>query len=82
MASKSISEMTTEELQKTEKFLKLATSILGVVLILMTASSVYLFIDKGFSAVTVMPIVFLPLFTMNMANMKKIKKELLIRNNQ
>lgn len=82
MASKPISEMTTAELQKTEKSLKLATTILGVVLIIMIASSIYLFIKKGFSATTVMPFVFLPLFTMNMINMKKIKAELLSRDHQ
>lgn len=82
MASKPMSEMTTDELQKTAKSLKTSISILGVILILMTASSIYLFIDKGFSATTVMPIVFLPLFTMNIANMKKIKAEILKRDNQ
>ncbi|MBL0882563.1 MAG: hypothetical protein IBJ16_04290 [Chitinophagaceae bacterium] len=82
MPSKPISEMTTEELQKTDKSLKLAIQIMGVVLVLMTASSIYIFTQKGFSTTTVLPIVFLPLFTMNMANRKKIKAELLSRNHQ
>lgn len=80
MASKPISEMTTEELQKTEKSLKLSIKFIGVILILMLASSIYLFVDKGFSATTVMPIIFIPLFTMNIANLKKIKAELSTRN--
>lgn len=82
MASKPISEMRIAELQKTDKSLKLAIQIMGVVLVLMIASSIYIFTQKGFSATTVLPIVFLPLFTMNMANRKKIKAELLSRNNQ
>ena len=82
MASKPISEMTTEELQKTDKSLRLAIQIMGVFLVLMTASSIYIFTQKGFSATSVLPIVFLPLFTMNLANRKKVKSELIKRENQ
>lgn len=82
MASKPISEMTTAELQKTAKSLKIVVAILAGTMIVMTASCVYLFIKKGFGPTTILPIVFLPLFTMNIANMKKIKAELLSRNDQ
>ncbi len=82
MASKPISEMTTEELLKTDKSLRLAIIIMGVFLVLMTASSIYIFTKKGFSATSVLPIVFLPLFTMNMANRKKVKSELIKRENK
>lgn len=82
MASKPIAEMTTEELKKTGKSLKIATSILCGVLVVMVASSIYLFIDKGFSASTIMPFVFLPLFILNLANLKKIKQELVSRGEE
>jgi len=81
MASKPISEMTTEELHKTAKSMKIIVTILVASLIVMAASAVYLFIKKGFSATTILPIVFFPLVSLNMANMKKIKAELLSRNN-
>jgi hypothetical protein len=42
----------------------------------MIVSAVVSYQQKGFSVFTVFPLLFLPILTMNIANMRKIKTEL------
>ena len=80
MKSKTITEMTMEELQKYEKTMKTATIILGICVGIMFIISILLLVKRGFSVQTVLPFAFLPLFIMNMTNWKKVKAEIASRN--
>ncbi len=76
MAQKQISEMTTEELNKNLKLMRVAIAVISASIGVMIVSSVVSYSKKGFSVFTVLPLMFVPILTMNIANMKKIKAEL------
>jgi hypothetical protein len=76
MKPKPLSEFSTEELKKNEKGMKIAVIVLGVCVGLMFLSGGYLFTKKGFTASTILPLVFLPLWLLNYRNWKKLKEEL------
>jgi len=73
---KNFSEMSTEELIKTQKSLKIVTYLFGVVLLLLFGLNIYLIANKGFNASNVIPIALLPIFILNMNTLKEMKKEL------
>lgn len=73
---KNFSDMTSEELVKTQKSLKTVTYLFGVVLLLLFGLNIFLIANKGFSASNVIPIALLPIFIMNMNTLKEMKKEL------
>ncbi|HCL06938.1 MAG TPA: redox-active disulfide protein 2 [Chitinophagaceae bacterium] len=79
MKSQPISEMSTENLKKNYKAMKLATGILAGFFIVMLASGVYITFTKGFGTISILPLVFLPVFIGNITNLKKIKTELITR---
>ncbi len=76
MKPKQLSEYTTEELKKSEKGMRIAVIVLGVCVGLMFLSGGYLFSKKGFTASTIMPLLFLPLWFLNYRNWKKMKEEI------
>jgi hypothetical protein len=76
MAQKQISEMTTEELNKNLKLMRVAIAVISASIGVMIVSSVVSYSKKGFSVFTILPLMFVPILTMNIANMKKIKTEL------
>ncbi len=76
MAQKQISEMTTEELNKNLKLMRVAIAVISASIGVMIVSSVVSYSKKGFSVFTILPLMFVPILTMNIANMKKIKAEL------
>nr|WP_294780057.1 redox-active disulfide protein 2 [uncultured Flavobacterium sp.] len=73
---KKFTEMTVEELIKTQKSFKTVTYIFGVVLLFLFGLNIFLVANKGFSASNVIPIALLPIFILNMNTLKEIKKEL------
>jgi tellurite resistance protein TehA-like permease len=79
MKQKSMSEMTTEELQKNEKTIRVALIVIGICIVIMIISSIYLYSKKGFSVSTIMPAFFLPILGVNIMNWKKIKAEIASR---
>ena len=79
MKSPSISEMNTELLKKNYKTMRMVIIILSVFLVIMVGSGVYITLLKGFGAVSILPFAFLPLFVLNIVNLKKIKNELITR---
>jgi hypothetical protein len=79
MKSQPIDEMSTENLRKNYKIIKLITAILFGALIVMAASAIYKTYTKGFGAFSILPLAFLPAFITNIINFKKIKKELIAR---
>ncbi|AXB56554.1 redox-active disulfide protein 2 [Flavobacterium fluviale] len=76
---KNFSEMSNEELIKTQKSLKIVTYLFGVVLLLLFGLNIYLVANKGFNASNVIPIALLPIFILNMNTLKEMKKELKAR---
>ena len=76
MAQKQISEMTTEELNKNLKLMRVAVAVISASIGVMIISAIVSYNKKGFSVFTVLPLMFLPILTMNIANMRKIKTEL------
>lgn len=75
-----LSELNQEELLKKEKTLKAASTVLGGMLVLLAAASAYLTYLQGFSVFTVLPVAFLPMFIINLGNLKKIQTEIASRN--
>ncbi|MFW0738579.1 MULTISPECIES: redox-active disulfide protein 2 [unclassified Flavobacterium] len=76
MSTKKFSEMTTEELLKSQKMSKTATYSFAVILLLLCIVNIYLVFKKGFSASQVVPIALLPLLVLNFKTLKDIKEEL------
>lgn len=76
---KNFSEMSNEELIKTQKSLKIVTYLFGVVLLLLFGLNIYLVANKGFNASNIIPIALLPIFILNMNTLKEMKKELKAR---
>lgn len=76
MAQKQISEMTTEELNRNLKLMRVAIAVISASIGVMIVSAVVSYQQKGFSVFTVLPLMFVPILTMNIANMRKIKAEL------
>lgn len=68
--------MTTEELNRNLKLMRVAIAVISASIGVMIVSSVVSYSKKGFSVFTVLPLMFVPILTMNIANMKKIKAEL------
>lgn len=79
MAQKQISEMSTEELNKNLKLMRIAIAVISASIGVMIVSAIVSYSKKGFSVFTVLPLMFVPILTMNIANMKKIKTELKAR---
>lgn len=76
MAQKQLSEMTPEELNKNLKLMRVAIAVISASIGVMIVSSIVSYSKKGFSVFTILPVMFVPILTMNIANMKKIKAEL------
>lgn len=72
--------LSTDELQKKAKTLKIATIALFTSMLLMLISGIILTMKKGFSALTATPISFLPLVIIFSAQLKKVNEELKKRN--
>lgn len=80
MKPKSLPEMSLDELKNKEKTLKTAVTVLAVMIFLLFAIGLFLMVKRGFSVFTFLPAVFLPLFTVNLNNLKKTKSEIQSRN--
>jgi hypothetical protein len=79
MAQKQLSEFSTEELNKNLKLLRVAIAVISASIGVMIVSAIVSYSKKGFSVFTILPLLFLPILTMNIVNMKKIKAELQAR---
>ena len=81
MKTTKFSEMTTEELIKTQKTSKAVTYTFAGILLLLFAVNIFLVIKKGFSANQVVPFALLPILLLNLKTLNDIKKELKSREN-
>ncbi len=75
-----LSELSQEQLKLKEKTLKGAVGILSGMLLVLFAVTGYLTYLRGFSVFTMLPFIFLPIFLINIINLKKIRSEITSRN--
>ena len=75
------SSLSTEDLNQKQKSIKSLTTMLIVILLLLFILSIYISIKKGFTPLLVIPIALFPVVSMNLNNLKSIKKEIDSRKN-
>ena len=73
---KSLNKLSTEELKRKEKGMKIAIATFGGMLIVMLFASMIMMIRDGFSVFVAVPIAFLPLFAALLNQLKKIRAEI------
>jgi uncharacterized membrane protein len=71
-----LSTVATEELKKRAKVMKIAVIFIGASVVLTAISGIILATKKGFSAINVIPISFLPMVIIFGTQLKKINEEL------
>lgn len=69
-------QLSVEELTKRHKTTKMASIMLGVIIVLQFLTGIFLSIKQGFSVFTIIPICFMPILIINISSLKKIKEEL------
>jgi hypothetical protein len=75
MKGRKFSEMSTEELLKSEKVIKMLTGmLLGSVTVLL-GLGIFLTIRNGFNVLIVVPLALLPVVVLNANSLREIKKE-------
>ena len=82
MAKEDLTTVSTEELRKRAKLMRIAVWMIGISMFLMLTSGVILTIRKGFSALSVSAIGFLPLVIIFSAQLKKINEEVKSRTSE
>lgn len=80
MQTKKLAELTVQELMLEEKKRKAIYIAFAALIGIMAGASIFGFILKGFTFFTVMPLLFTPLFLMNLKNYQDVKKEIKSRN--
>ncbi|HAY3549691.1 redox-active disulfide protein 2 [Elizabethkingia meningoseptica] len=81
MKKENWSSLSTEDLNQKQKSIKSLTTMLIVTLIALFLISLFISLKKGFTPLLVIPIALLPVVSMNLNNLKNIKKEIDSRNN-
>ncbi|HIC8644980.1 redox-active disulfide protein 2 [Elizabethkingia meningoseptica] len=81
MKKENWSSLSTEDLNQKQKSIKSLTTMLIVTLIALFLISLFISLKKGFTPLLVIPIALLPVVSMNLNNLKSIKKEIDSRNN-
>jgi uncharacterized membrane protein YccF (DUF307 family) len=76
MTPQSLDTLSVDELKKKEKVVKTTTGVLIGSVIVMIGAGLYLTIEQGFNAFTILPIAFLPMLMMNFRQLKAIRAEL------
>jgi len=80
MKQEELTQMSLDELKSKEKTLKSSMAVLGGMIIVLLIVAVFLTIKQGFGVFSILPIVFLPIFTVNIGNLKKVQNEITLRN--
>ena len=74
-----LTDLTVVELQKREKTATAMSWLMGVIIFIQLVSGIYLVTQQGFNVFIILPLVFIPLLIVNIANVKKIKDEIASR---
>lgn len=80
MSTKKYTQMSDEELLKSQKSIKTITALLAGMLLFLFSINIFLAFKKGFSTLNAVPIALLPIVIININTLKEIKKELNSRN--
>ncbi len=81
MNQKPLDDLTIEELKKQEKILKLTSGFLGAAILIITSTGIFLtVVKKSFSFFNLSALCFIPIFIMNVNNLKKVAAEIKSRN--
>lgn len=76
MKPQPLTELSTEELKKKAKTLKLATIYIAISVVGMLVCGIIVSMKKGFSALTVTPLGFAPLLIIFSSQLKQVNNEL------
>lgn len=76
MKPQPFTELSTEELNKKAKTLKIATIFMGFSVLIMLICGIIVSMKKGFSALSVTPIAFAPLLIIFSMQLKQVNNEL------
>ena len=71
-----LTDLSVTELQKREKTARMMSWLMGIIVLIQLTSGIYLTIQQGFNVFIILPLVFIPLLIINIANVKKIKEEI------
>lgn len=80
MSTNKYAEMSDEKIIKLEQGAKAIVIFFSVIMLIMTASTLYTTLKKGFSGLSVMPLAFMPIYLLNINSFRQIKKEKKLRN--
>lgn len=80
MKTKKYIDMSDEELLKNYKLIKNINAMLAGMLLFLLVINIFLAFKNGFSVLSTVPVALLPIFIININNIKEIKKELTSRN--
>lgn len=74
-----LKELSLAELHKRQKTATTMSWLMGIIILIQLASGIYLTMQQGFNVFIILPLVFIPLLIVNIANVKKIKEEIALR---
>lgn len=74
-----LKELSLAELYKRQKTATTMSWLMGIIIVIQLASGIYLTMQQGFNVFIILPLVFIPLLIVNIANVKKIKEEIGLR---
>jgi Na+-transporting methylmalonyl-CoA/oxaloacetate decarboxylase beta subunit len=80
MKNKKWNELSTDELLKNQKSVKVITYMLSGVLLFLFCMTLFLTVTDGFTPLLVVPIALFPILIMNFNTLNEIKKVLTSRN--
>lgn len=79
MKANRYAEMPDEKLLKTETTVRSVVYMLAVAIVILIGTGIYTVTVKGFSALTAMPLFFIPIVILNVVNLKELQKEIKAR---
>jgi hypothetical protein len=71
--------MPDEKLLKTETTVRAVVYMLVAAIVILLANAMYTIATRGFSALNVIPVAFLPIVILNVVNLKELQKEIKAR---
>lgn len=80
MKSTKLSDLSIDELTQEEKKRSAIHISFSILLGMMVGAAIYTTTKKGFSAITTLPLVFIPIYLMIRNSWQSVRKEILARN--
>ena len=82
MTKKTLSELTVEKLNKKEHTMNILLIATTFIVLILLGLNIYFLLSNGEMTTSfIIPIALVPILILNVNNIKKIKKELILRNN-